>query len=675
MYIARIRMCNYRCFRDTVVEFRQGLNVIIGENNAGKTTLLQGLTLVFDRRTRRRPTTYDFCRLLEPLDAPPRITVEVTVRSSQNDTEADRALVASWLTKLDAPWEAQLTYAFFLPEQHHEEFAASLSGTDTDREKFFEVVEEFLPKYVSRIYGGNPDTMLTADGESLDKFDCQFLDAMRNVESEMFAGSAPLFRRMLEQVLDFGKKPEDRRVIGRDFRTKANALREELLTRLDTKRLFDLVTATGAGDGGNPDLQGAVKEADLIAALRLFIAREQFSFPATHHGLGYNNLLYISLVLASMSFGVSKEKLGQNAAIFPMLLIEEPEAHLHPALQYKLLAHLVDRVETEPHQNRQVFVTTHSTHITAAARLEPIICLYVRGDGSIAVSYPASLFPDTKEGRESRGYVERYLDATKSAMLFAKATVFVEGLTEQLVVPALARILKRSFDEHHVAVVRVDGVTFKHFLPLFGAGVRTERLPFALDRRVACIIDADPARLEKDIPKARRRSCFPFQLDRDPASYEYHPLSGAITNLKELAKGRANIGIFHGVKTFEYDLALVNSASGDLVTDVMIHCDDLRSLAATPDPLPEALLDLLREDVTADLEAVLDTTERQRQRFAALYLVCANECKGEHALALEQLLRTQQPDGGATTRTISCPQYISRAIEWVTPNADIPKAR
>lgn len=673
MYIARIRMRNYRCFRDTVVEFQQGLNVIIGENNAGKTTLLQALTLVFDRRRRRRPTMYDFCRLLEPLNAPPRITVEVTLRSSPNDTEADRALVASWLTKLDAPWEAQLTYTFFLPEQHQVEFTASLLGTD--REKFFEVVEEFLPKFVSRIYAGNPDTILTADGDSLDKFDCQFLDALRDVESEMFAGSTPLFRSMLERVLDFGKKPEDQRAIRRNFRTKSNALRKELLDRLDTKRLFDLVTATGAGDGGNPELQGAVEEADLIAALRLFIAREQFSFPATHHGLGYNNLLYISLVLASMSFRVSKEKLGQNAAIFPMLLIEEPEAHLHPALQYKLLAHLVDRVETEPPQNRQVFVTTHSTHITAAARLGPIICLCVRGDGSIAVSYPASLFPDTNEGKESRGYVERYLDATKSAILFAKATVFVEGLAEQLVVPALARILKRSFDEHHVAVVRVDGVTFKHFLPLFGAGVHAERLPFALDRRVACIIDADPARLEKDDPKARRRSCFPFQLDRDPESYEYHPLSGAVTNLKELAKGRSNIGIFHGMKTFEYDLALANSTSRDLVTNVMIYCDDLRSLAATPDLMPEALQDLLREDVTSDLEAVTDTAERQRQRFAAIYLVCVDECKGEHALALEQFLRTQLPVGGATISTIECPKYISRAIEWVTPNADTPKAR
>ena len=92
MYVARIRIRNYRCFKDTTIEFRPGLNVIIGENNAGKTTLLRAMTLVFERRGRSRPTVHDFHRLLEPLDAPPKITVEVTIRSAPNDTAADRGL-------------------------------------------------------------------------------------------------------------------------------------------------------------------------------------------------------------------------------------------------------------------------------------------------------------------------------------------------------------------------------------------------------------------------------------------------------------------------------------------------------------------------------------------------------------------------------------------------------
>ena len=287
-----------------------------------------------------------------------------------------------------------------------------------------ESLQKSSPKYVARVYAGNPETKVLADGESLEKFDCQFLDALRDVESEMFAGGTPLFRSMLEEVMDIGIEAPARRVLREAFRTKSRELRSSLLSRLKTEQLFRLAKETGAADGGDPSLEGALDEEDLIAALRLFITRKQFSFPATHNGLGYNNLMYISLVLSSLSFRSSIDRRGQNAAVFPMLLVEEPEAHLHPALQYKLLSHIVSRVRDEPHKNRQVFVTTHSTHITAAAGLEPIVCLSIGEADAINVCYPSKLFPDTKDGRESRGYVERYLDATKSSMLFAKATVY-----------------------------------------------------------------------------------------------------------------------------------------------------------------------------------------------------------------------------------------------------------
>ena len=670
MYISSIHICNYRCFKDTIVDFQPGLNVIIGENNAGKTTLAKALMLVFDRRGRVRPTLHDFSRLIETIGAPPSISVEVIIRSSATDTAGDRALVASWLTRLDAPWEAQLTYNFFLPEQHLPEFQIATQSAGQDR--FFEIVEEFLPKYVSRVYAGNPNTKVLADSESLTKFDCQFLDALRDVESEMFSGSTHLFRSMLEEVLDIGVDEPERRERRQAFRAQANTLRSALFTRLDTVRLFQLATETGAADGGSPILGGAVDEADLIAALRLFVARENFSFPATHNGLGYNNLIYISLVLASLSFRTSTERLGQNAAIFPMLLIEEPEAHLHPALQYKLLSHIVDRVRAEPHRNRQVFVTTHSTHITAAAGLAPIICLSIADDGNILVSYPSRLFPDTADGRESRGYVERYLDATKSAMLFAKATLFVEGIAEQLVVPAIARLLNRSFDTHHVAVVRVDGVTFKHFLPLFGAVDSPECRQFALCRKVACLIDADPARRETNNSRARWKSCFPFQLDQNAGQFTYRAESGALANVRSLANGRANIGIFSGLKTFEYDLALANLGNPVIVTDAMDCASDLRMICESPDSLPASLSDVLPQDVTDDLTSVSDQAQQKSCRFAALYLTCAEDAKGEHAFALEQMLRST----GTTTPPLAfiCPPYIRQGIEWITPNYTAPIA-
>jgi putative ATP-dependent endonuclease of OLD family len=661
MYIACIRIQNYRCFRDSTIEFQPGLNVIIGENNAGKTTLLKAIALVFDRRSQGRPTVHDFYSLLEPLDSPPRITISVTLRSSATDTSADRALVASWLTSLDAQWEAQLTYVFFLPETDEAEFCNALNGT-SDRTAFFEIVDEFLPKYVTRVYGGNPDTVVTADADTLSKFDCQFLDALRDVESEMFSGRNPLLRSMLEEVLDIDKQDGEKRQLRSAFRERSKELRTELVGRLDTPRLFQLVSETGAGDGGTPTLDGGVQESDLIAALRLFIERESFAFPATHQGLGYNNLIYISLLLASMSFRASEKRRGQNAAVFPMLLIEEPEAHLHPALQYKLLAHIVGRVEKEPHLNRQVFVTTHSTHVTSAACLAPIICLSVRESGENGVAYPSRLFPDTDEGKESRTYVERYLDATKSAMLFAKATMLVEGIAEQLLIPAFATREGLSFDEYHVAVVRVDGVTFKHFLPLFGAGVAPNSLEHALHRRVACLVDADPGRKERGVDNARWKSCFPFQLDDDPSAFDYRATSGVQQALIALIAGRTTLTVLSGKKTLEYDLALANAGNPLLVTDAMTHGNVFKELCANLDTLPMKLEKQFETDELASLNAIQDVDDRKNHRFAATYLRCAENAKGEHAFALERIIRT--PPENSTP--LQCPEYVAEAIKWVT---------
>ena len=664
MYIAKIRMINFRCFKDTAIDFQPGLNVIIGENNAGKTTLLKALGLVFSRRGRSRPTGHDFYRLIKPSQTPPTISVEITVRSSTADTAADRALVASWLTKLDAPWEAQLTYSFFLPEQHSEDFKKA-TGNSPSRVQFYEAIDEFLPKFVSRIYGGNPATLVTADSESLSKFDCQFLDALRDVESEMFSGNTPLFRAMLEEVLDLDKEITEKRAIRNDFRSRSNSLRDDLVKRFDTERLFELVHQTGAGDGGTPSLEGGVDETDLIAALRLFVERKHFSFPATHQGLGYNNLLYISLLLASLAFRASEDRLGENAAIFPMLLIEEPEAHLHPALQYKLLTHIVSRVESEPCHNRQIFVTTHSTHITSAARLAPIICLSANEDSEVSVAYPAKLFPETTEGLESKCYVERFLDATKSTMLFAKAVVLVEGIAEQLVVPAIAHALGRAFDQHHVAIVRVDGLTFKHFLPLFGAGVDDKWKPFALMKRVACLVDADPAHRKRDDPskpdeKHKWISCFPYQLHTNTGHYEYRPISTTVTSLRKLALNQNNIQIFNGIKTLEYDFAHANYSAAAFVTNALSHKEHLKRMAADPAVIGDVLKKILDADETNALDSISDEADRKGHRFASYYLHCAENNKGEHAFALESVLRELK------RVDFACPQYVQSAIEWVT---------
>jgi len=116
-------------------------------------------------------------------------------------------------------YEAQLTFSFFLPQgddykDYCEEVVKFRTGGEFDSEKTWRFVKKyFFTKYVARIYGGNPKNKETADNEMLEKFDFQFLDAIRDAEKQMFFGHNTILKEVLNYFLDFditdGKKLKD----------------------------------------------------------------------------------------------------------------------------------------------------------------------------------------------------------------------------------------------------------------------------------------------------------------------------------------------------------------------------------------------------------------------------------------------------------------------------------
>jgi len=669
LYIASVYIKDFRCFKEQLIEFNEGVNVIIGENNAGKTALLKALGLVFDNRSRRRLTKYDFYQGIDDFNNPPSVTVAVTLRSSgNNDTIDDKSLVATWLTKFDSPWEAQLTYEYFLPESEVPYFKKRIGATPS-KEVFWEVVESLLPKYLYRIYAGEPSAKIKVEQEWLSKFDYQFLDAIRDVESELFTGSNPLLKSMLYEVLDIDLEDNDEGNTEKHKRTKkfnrsSDILKRRLIKRLSLESLFTLVKKTGAKDGGEPALGGEVSEQDIIAALRLFIKTSEFELPANYNGLGYNNLIYISLVLANLDFKTSTKQMGQNAAIFPMLLIEEPEAHLHPALQYKLLKYIDGRIKTEQ-KTRQLFITTHSTHITSACSLDQLISMSVDA-GGISVSYPGKVFSNDHNGIKSKKYVERYLDATKSNMLFSKSVIFVEGLSEQILLPCFAEYIGCSLEDSHVSIIGVQGSNFKHFLPIFGAGCDTNtRDKYCLRRRIACLLDSDPCKKESAAANPRWIKCWPYECDNGPITYEYKKCSSVVGNLETMCSDMEDsIKMCFGVKTLEYDIALSNSKSNLLITSSCRHKDEIEEFINNSNQNQTVFESILTNEAKSALDAIVDINEKEKTRLATYYLLSIDG-KGAHAFDLERQLRENLEKYETERKRFEVPSYISKAIKWV----------
>lgn len=666
MYLAELQIQNYRCFLNQVVYFTPGVNVLLGENNAGKTTIIKALGLVLDQKSRTRPSFYDFHHPYTDSKVPPAITVTITFRSSATDTVEDKALVATWLTKLDSPWEAQLTYTFSLDPEEEVKCREALAVVPVaDFATYRRVVESYLDKYIGRTFGGAIENQLESEHDSLEKITLHSLDALRDAAKELFTGSDPLLKRLLKKVRDEGKTADQIAESTRELRNLTQALGAHISSRISLDPLLALVNDTGALEGGTPRLADDLSEEDLLYALRMYVESNGVQIPAELNGLGYNNLLYMSLVLAGLDHQADPARQGSNASLFPILSIEEPEAHLHPALQFKLLRYIEKRVR-ETKRNRQVFITTHSTHITSASPLDQLIVCTLSGNPRAPrVAYPGKCFTNDSEGKASKAYVERYLDATKSNLLFSKGIILVEGIAEQLLLPVLAECMNCSLEEHHVALIPIGGLTFRHFLPLFGAGLTADQLPNALARPLACLVDADPSK-KRNGTNERFRTCFPYEVNRD-LNYKYKSLSDTIGILQTLKTGRDNILIEHGVMTLEYDLALKNHTSSLIVTDACAHSEALRTIIADATTTPEELAETLEKARTATNH--LPAQERWPHIVATCYLDCVGKAKGEHALALAKALKDAK--GTTSIAGFAVPTAMARVIRWAAQQPEL----
>lgn len=695
MYISRIEIENFRNFQNVRIALNFGLNIIIGHNNSGKTNLLKALQLVFDRDLRGKLTIDDFNKDYIDFKEPPRIRITATI-SEHKDLVDDKNVVYDWLIKESPLYDAQLTYVFFLPAKHLEEYKKEVNELKDDDEKYdqdqcFKLIEEkFLKKYIARIFGGDPEKEEVADPDNLNRFDFQFLDAIRDAEREMFFGNHTMLRDVLNYFLDYDisngsdfeelskKQREEIKKREFEFIDKSRKLLEHLIGRVSKDKILEYSEETGADKGGKPDFDAEISEQEMLFALRLIVEKSGMKLPIKNNGLGYNNLLFIALILAKIQMERSSS-MGDNAKIFPIMAIEEPEAHLHPSMQFKFLQFLEKNLN-EHKQARQVFITSHSTHITSAVDLDSIICLYEDVDGIQRVGYPGSVFSNGQDDKDSKIYVERFLDATKSNMLFANRLIFVEGISEQLLLPCFAAYLgkEEQLIDEHVCIVNVDSRTFKHFLKLFE--YHPTGRPHAINKKVVCITDTDPVKKEKEPEgsnKKRWKKCYPFELDQDSENFDYRSLSTHACNLKERANQYNNIEVYTSPdgkgKTLEYELAVSNPSCRLLITDSFPSRGKNRDAffeqimkAYDEDKTLEELIALCNhDDITQSIKSSSwEDTEKKKALIASVYHGAIENLKGEHAFYLEKQLRDNLSEDDK--QAFNIPEYIKNSIDYIT---------
>ena len=470
MKISRVVIKNYRLFKDLDITLNEDLTCIIGENNTGKTTILQAIQLCLDVsfpsvfRSLIREDIHSGVDLSQPSQV--LIGIELTGFEGKLNEEA---LVSTWKTEAD---RARIFYRFRpRPSVRDELEHGDLNPGELSLEDYSWEIKA----------GGNPAIDLTDIewddddiGEAVRFYDLQsylvvHMQALRDVESDLRGSrTSPLVR--LIEACEIDQAEQDALVAILD---EANEKIEGSPTISEIAHSVDESFKDVSGPAFEMDVTLGISSAtfqSIIRNLKMLLSDVFMSnFEPARNGLGMNNILYIAILIEYL-----KKRVERGNSAGQLLLIEEPEAHLHPQLQASLLIALRNL-------GMQVILTSHSTQITSQAPFATLVSLTRRADATIASS-TLSENPELSAGDISD--LERYLDSTKSNLLYARKVMLVEGPAELFLIPAMVQAVRGiNLERGGISVIAIYGVHFDVYSKLFRAG--------SLEKKCAIVADAD----------------------------------------------------------------------------------------------------------------------------------------------------------------------------------------
>ena len=488
MFISKVSLVNYKNFANAKFLFNKGINTIIGENGSGKTNAFKAIRLLLEDSSLQyayKLSENDFNRNLGKESWKGHWIIISIEFDEINNEEAIQSLFIHGAGIAAKDYVKKASYnLFFRPKADIRQKLSELA--EEDNEGLMKILDSLTVKdnYETFFTGkstadfNNPEVYkeLVGDFENVkfpstidsSKFGIKiphqlsisnevsftFVQALRDVVSDFHNNRTNPLLSLLKS-----KSGEIKEADYKPISDLVKVLNEKIETLEDVQNIRNDIKSTIQDAVGQTYSPSSISiksslpdEADkLLQSLKLYIGEpdEIHEGGISELSLGGANLIFLTLKLLEFKYRKSQDTFAN------FLIIEEPEAHIHNHIQKTLF----DKLN---YGDTQIIYSTHSTQIAEVSNVENINILAKKQN------YAEVFQPSTKLEPGNINEIQRYLDAVRTNLLFAKGVILVEGDAEEILIPLMIKkVFGVSLDELGISLINIRSTGFQNVAQLF----------------------------------------------------------------------------------------------------------------------------------------------------------------------------------------------------------------
>lgn len=458
MYIKEILINNFRILSKTRMDFKNKLCLMIGRNNTGKTSFMvlfeKFLTKpsfdLNDFPLKQREKILKFDKDTDETE----LAIQLILNIHYDETD-DLCNISEFIVDLEP--NRKDVYIMFECIINKEKLLEGIANAgQIAREKF---IRKYLPDYLdcyvytfdnlTDLEKENRHRLIKKEFKDVKKLiDFEIIHAKRSVSSSEEKRGTKVLSGLTTSFFNGLNKNEP------DKFEEINQLIEDMDSKLDANygAFFESFLKSSKDFLGMDGLQviSNLKASEILTdASEVVYGNDTARLPEYLNGLGHMNILYLLL-----SIEIKLNAFRLNKRDIKLLFIEEPEAHTHPQLQYVFARRISDILSDIP--GMQTIITTHSPHIVKSHPFENIRYMSMVTNGSGFANIEIKNFQDdlkAKYGNEKDEFqfIQQYLSVESAELFFADKAIFIEGISEGM----LMQHFISEFDRKQLEIERI----------------------------------------------------------------------------------------------------------------------------------------------------------------------------------------------------------------------------